>query len=42
MTPLPWIQKNGVHDDKRLFIGIDSFLAGPLIISNKNWNIPIK
>ena len=34
--------KNGGHDGKRWFIGINSFLAGPVIISNKNWNIPIK
>ena len=34
--------KNGVHDYKMEFIGINSFLTGPVIVSNKNWNIPIK
>ena len=24
------------------FVGINSFLTGPVIVSNKNWNIPIK
>ena len=34
--------KNGVHDGKREFIGLNSFLTGPVIISSKNRNIPIK
>ena len=34
--------KNVVHDGKKEFIGINSFLTGPVIVSNKNWNIPIK
>ena len=34
--------KNGVHDGKRWFIGINSFLTGPVIVSNKSKNIPIK
>ena len=34
--------KNGAHDGKRWFIGIISFLTGPVIVSIKNWNIPIK
>ena len=27
---------------KRWFIGINSFLTSPVIVSNKNWNIPIQ
>ena len=34
--------KSGVHDGKRWFICINNFLTGPVIVSNKNWNIPIK
>ena len=34
--------QNGVHDGKREFIGINSFMTGPVIVSNKNWNISIK
>ena len=34
--------KNEVHDGKRWFIDINRFLTGPVILSNKNWNIPIK
>ena len=34
--------KDGVYDGKRWFIGINSFLTGALIVSNKNWNIPIE
>ena len=35
-------QKNVVHDGKRWFNGLNRFLTGPGIVSNKNWNIPIK
>ena len=42
MTPFAMDPKNGVHDGKREFIGINSFLTGAVIISNKNWDIPIK
>ena len=34
--------KIGVDDNKRWFIGINSFQTGAEIISDKNWNIPIK
>ena len=34
--------KNGVHDGKKWFIGMNSFLAGPVIVSNKNRNNPIR
>ena len=33
--------KNGVNDGKREFIGTNSFLTGRVIVSNKNWDIPI-
>ena len=42
MWPLAIDLKNGGHDGKRWFIGINSFLTGPVIISNKNRNSPIK
>ena len=34
--------KNGVHDGEKWVFGTNSFLIGVAIISNKNWNIPIK
>ena len=40
--PLAMDPKNGGHDGKRWFIGINSSLTGLVIISSKNWNIPIK
>ena len=42
MTPFAMNPKNGAHDVKRWCFGINSFLTGPVIVSNKNWNIPIK
>ena len=42
MTPIVMDLKNGVNDGERWFYWYKQLPATPVIVSNKNWNIPIK